>query len=78
MQVFWVDHFGKDVPKMGESDMKRIDEDYVKVNGQLMNVAFVWPATDENLELYTTHLKRMNEWRKAEPNMYAVLNEMKR
>lgn len=78
MKVFYVNHFGFDEPTFGESDLKRVDKDYVNVDGNLMNAGFVWPATDENLSIYASFRGDMKAWKDLEPNMYATLNQMKR
>jgi hypothetical protein len=78
MKVFFVSHFGFDSPRFGDSDLIRVNGDYVRVNGELYNAGFVWPATPENLGLYNAHCEAMAKWKEAEPNMFTVINKMKR
>ena len=78
MKVFFVSQFGMDAPQFGESNLKRVETDYVKVNGELYHAGFVWEATPENLALYEGFCKEMREWEEKKPNMFSVLNKMKR
>ncbi len=50
MKVFLWDVSYRNIEIAGESDMKRFDQDWVKVNGQLYHAAFVFPDTPENRE----------------------------
>lgn len=77
-KVFYVNTFGYDTPVMGESTMQRVDKDYVMVDGQLMNAAFVWPATEENLAIYHEFAREIKAWKEMEPNIFVALNRMKR
>jgi len=85
MRVFWVNHFGYDLPEFGESDLKRVDKDYVRITKEgtklateLYNVAFVWPATEENLAIYHEFAREIKAWKEMEPNIFVALNRMKR
>ena len=78
MRVFYVTHFGVDPPHYGESDGVIVDKDYIRVGDQLMNRAFVWPATPENVEIYESFRKQYKAWQASEPNAYAALHKMAR
>lgn len=79
MKVFYVHSLHEDKPPThGETDGKLYDQDYLKVNGQLIHSAFVFDDTPENMQRLNAYRAEYKAWQALEPNMYALLNQMQR
>lgn len=76
MKVIYTPTKLSDPYKEGVSDMKRIDDDYVTVNGHLYHAAFVFLDTLKNRRLLDDYAKEYKAWVELEPNAYTVLNAM--
>lgn len=85
MRVMVINNFGRDELRFGESDMRRIQGDYVKIKfedwdkPELCHAGFTFPATDENIALYEEYKKYRTETEdEISRKMFLTLNRMKR
>lgn len=62
----------------GESDLKVVDQFYVRVDGELINAAFVVLDTPANRELLRRYRDEYMAWRSLEPSVYELSNRLQR